>query len=136
MCVIVCGAVNDCIEQCSCQEQYIYCSDLFHRPNFFVGHPQNIIGIYINTGYLASLDFVKQFPNLEFLVLRGVLIDCDLVWNATIPVHGTDCPGKFFFVFFYISCACRLIFLEYSVTFSSNSYHSFMLSMLLSTVLC
>ena len=84
----------------ACQEQYLYCSNLFHQPTFFIQHPEQIIGIYINTGYLSSLDFVKQFPNLRFLTLRGVAIDCTLVWNATVPVDGTDCPGKF--VFFHM----------------------------------
>ena len=93
-------AVDDVIEQCSCQRAYIFCNELFRQPQLVVPHPENIIRIYINKGYLPSLTFLKDFQNLQFLHLDKVIISCDLVQTASVPVTGTDCPGKFYLHYF------------------------------------
>ena len=110
--IIVClfpiglGQIDDCLEQCSCQEQYIFCSNLYHQPRFFVAEPQSVIGVYINGGYLTSVDFVKAFPNLQLVALDKVKISCEAVWNVSIPVLGTDCPRKLIFFPNKYRCRC------------------------------
>ena len=37
-----------------------------------MAEPQSVIGVYINDGYLTSVDFVKEFPNLQFVALDKV----------------------------------------------------------------
>ena len=68
-----------------------------------MAEPQSVIGVYINGGYLTSLDFVKEFPNLQFVALDRVQVSCEPVWNVSIPVLGTDCPGKLIicYLFYY-----------------------------------
>ena len=98
------GQIDDCLEQCSCQKQYIFCTNLYHQPRFFVAEPQSVIGIYINVGYLRSLHFVNYFPNLQFVALDKVQISCEVVWNISIPVLGTHYSGKFFFLIMSVLC--------------------------------